>query len=72
MGEFFGKIMSTITVEQATYRVQFKELNPTNRHKDKKKDYADALIKHEYDFDLAFPMSRLSKLSKRSTRRRHA
>ena len=36
MGEYIGKLMSTITFKQATYRVHFKEFNPTNRPKDKK------------------------------------
>ena len=39
MGEFIGEIMSTIIFKQATYRDFFKKLNPTNRHKDKKRLY---------------------------------
>ena len=56
MGEFICKIMSTITFEQTTYQVHSKEPNPTNFHKDKKKDYAESLIKNDDDFDTAFPM----------------
>ena len=59
MGEFTGKIMSTITFEQAAYQVHFKELNPKNCHKDKNKDFDAELQKNEDGFDTAFLMSSL-------------
>ena len=57
MGEFIGKFISNITVDQATRRVDFDKVNPSNVYKKEVRDYNNELTKHDEDFNKAFPMA---------------
>ena len=59
MGEFMGNFMSNFTMDQATRRVHFDEINPNNLYKKEKKDYESELHKNHDDFNEAFPMASL-------------
>ena len=60
IGEFMGKLILNMNFEQATYRIHFHELNPTNLLKKDKKKYDDE-VNNSWDFETAFPMSELFK-----------
>jgi hypothetical protein len=50
-----------MTMEQATFRVHFDQVNPTNVYKRERKDYDYAMAQNNDDFYQAFPMSELLK-----------
>jgi len=61
MGEFMGKLMSNVTMDQATRRVHFQDENPTNLNKKEKKEYESEIQKYEGSFEEAYPMASLLK-----------
>ena len=58
MGEFMGKFISNITMDQATRRVKFNKVNPSNIYKKEVSHYEAYLETYDDDFDKAFPLSK--------------
>ena len=56
-----GKFISNITMEQATCRVHFTKLNPTNPDRKEKRDCNIELNNNTDNVDEAFPVSELLK-----------
>ena len=54
-----AKFIANMTWEQATCRVHFNALNPTNLHKKDRNEYVKAMKQSDDDFDEAFLISEL-------------